>query len=636
MTLGIEIAPPTVSVPRRTQAGAISLSGSSTLPGFASLFNGLLDPDTKRILRTPAGRQENATRDALLSLRLRSQSVPSERTAGESGIAGSSTKHKSGAATHPDGTLPFLLALGQPTSSPPLPRPGEKDITSTATGGARTVPLSTPSLSPQVAPPALPPASSASLRSGEISWPNSAAENATTTGNLAFALQLSWRPPLLRPGAAPPSVSGATAAGSMADFPGTLGDAADGRVRLTAAANVLTPSYAGGQQRQRGFPLAEVPLGGASEFAQSRRSGDASVLDRDQLGSQARGGAFLERFSSTRASSPLETAGPAILSPQSAGSTTTLDAAWANSPGEVQSEWAEANRFPGRVPENTSAGSGDRTREQDPAEPESLAPPDRSTPSTSAVALGWDKQPSGPPRSPSGNTQATPPVSGPSAGESESEAAGDAGIKPGAKSLGNLPAQKLAPPPGNHESPGTPADGALPVRSANPTETPTGRTPTGGPENPETRPAGRTEAAPVLPSPSIREVSIRLGAATSTPVDVQLTAKAGKVQVAVRTPDLDLAKTLQTNLGELVGRLEEKGFKTAAWTPQATTHAGLAVRQPATSTADQGHSDHSGSPGGQPDARGGQRQSGHRQQGRWEAEFQETLSAPDATPQAGD
>jgi hypothetical protein len=163
-----------------------------------------------------------------------------------------------------------------------------------------------------------------------------------------------------------------------------------------------------------------------------------------------------------------------------------------------------------------------------------------------------------------------------------------------------------------------------------------GRSKTVAPETSPAQPAVGIEAAPSPQAPLVREVSIRLGATTANPVEVQLAAKAGKVQVAVRTPDVDLAKSLQNNLGELVGRLEEKGFKTEAWTPQAAVHAGLAARQPAASAAGQDYSDPSGSSGGQPDARGGQRQSGHRQQGRWEAEFVETLSAPEATPPEDD
>ncbi len=80
-----------------------------------------------------------------------------------------------------------------------------------------------------------------------------------------------------------------------------------------------------------------------------------------------------------------------------------------------------------------------------------------------------------------------------------------------------------------------------------------------------------SEATSAVPAQPIREISFRL-AADSANVDVQVAQRAGKVQVAVRTTDQDLAKSLQTNLGELVGRLEDKGFRTEAWTPAAAQH----------------------------------------------------------------
>ena len=110
-------------------------------------------------------------------------------------------------------------------------------------------------------------------------------------------------------------------------------------------------------------------------------------------------------------------------------------------------------------------------------------------------------------------------------------------------------------------------------------------------------------------------------------MDVELTQKAGKVQVAVRTADRDLAKSLQTDLGDLVGRLENKGYKTEAWIP-AAPH----IAQPgATNSSSFGNSDpqHSGSGTGQQPDRQGQNGSNQRQQPRWMQQFEESLSAQD-------
>ncbi len=140
------------------------------------------------------------------------------------------------------------------------------------------------------------------------------------------------------------------------------------------------------------------------------------------------------------------------------------------------------------------------------------------------------------------------------------------------------------------------------------------------------------EATSAVPAQPIREISFRL-AADSANVDVQVAQRAGKVQVAVRTTDQDLAKSLQTNLGELVGRLEDKGFRTEAWTPAAAQHQSAAVRDPSSSAHSQNQSDHSGTWGGQQDQRQGQQESNQRQRGRWKTQVEEMLAVSSASPQ---
>lgn len=191
-------------------------------------------------------------------------------------------------------------------------------------------------------------------------------------------------------------------------------------------------------------------------------------------------------------------------------------------------------------------------------------------------------------------------------------------------------------PPTNHDGPRSLAEGVL-----------LAQTPEPGPVSiPSSKPgvapspAGSPDAdiaAPRAQAPQpLREVSLRLAVGTSEAskgsVDVQLAERAGKVQVAVRTADQDLAKSLQGNLGDLVGRLEERGFKTEAWTPAIAQHSELTMREAAASSASQNHSGGSGAQDGQPDSRG-QRQSGQRRQGRWESELErtnlkETFEAP--------
>jgi hypothetical protein len=154
------------------------------------------------------------------------------------------------------------------------------------------------------------------------------------------------------------------------------------------------------------------------------------------------------------------------------------------------------------------------------------------------------------------------------------------------------------------------------------------------PQHSATAPAELESTIAVQPQP-IREISFRLAAASAN-VDVQLVQRAGKVQVAVRTTDQELGQSLQTNLGELVGRLEDKGFRTETWTPVAAQHGSAAAREPSNSANSQNQSDNSSSQGRQQNQRQGQHESNQRQQHRWNTQLEETLSAPIATTREED
>jgi hypothetical protein len=130
---------------------------------------------------------------------------------------------------------------------------------------------------------------------------------------------------------------------------------------------------------------------------------------------------------------------------------------------------------------------------------------------------------------------------------------------------------------------------------------------------------------PLLPS-TARQISLELYGDDSAKVSVDLSEKAGKVQVAVRTADPELAKSLQTDLGELVGRLESKGFKTEAWVPAASRHTPAAAPERSGSTNSLDDPRQSGSGYDQRQGRPGQNGSNQRQQARWMAQLEDTLS----------
>jgi hypothetical protein len=148
------------------------------------------------------------------------------------------------------------------------------------------------------------------------------------------------------------------------------------------------------------------------------------------------------------------------------------------------------------------------------------------------------------------------------------------------------------------------------------------------------RPESNSREATILPAeietkatvqPQPRQISLKLEGPDSQKVDILLTDRAGRVDVAVRTADRQLAKSLQGDLGDLVGRLENKGFKTEAWVP-AASHAVAAPVASGKPASGQGQPGQSGSGAGQ-QQRQGQNGSNQRQQPRWAAQLDETLSA---------
>lgn len=87
---------------------------------------------------------------------------------------------------------------------------------------------------------------------------------------------------------------------------------------------------------------------------------------------------------------------------------------------------------------------------------------------------------------------------------------------------------------------------------------------------------------PVASSAPIREIAMRVPAPDSNPVDVRVTGRNGEVHVAVRTSDTGLQLSLQEELGSLVGKLEQAGFRAEASIPNTASPHSFATH----STAD--------------------------------------------------
>ncbi len=123
-----------------------------------------------------------------------------------------------------------------------------------------------------------------------------------------------------------------------------------------------------------------------------------------------------------------------------------------------------------------------------------------------------------------------------------------------------------------------------------------------------------------IPAPpaATRQISLKLPGTGN--VAVQLRERAGKIEVAVRSGDSQLTKSLQSGLGDLVMRLENQGFKTQAWVPAGArqTATGLGTRE--SSSSQQGEQSGTSSGNQQREAH-----SNSRRQPRPRARFEESL-----------
>ena len=135
------------------------------------------------------------------------------------------------------------------------------------------------------------------------------------------------------------------------------------------------------------------------------------------------------------------------------------------------------------------------------------------------------------------------------------------------------------PPPAR-----APADEAPGVRQQVRTETLSPSTMAAAPSYPETTPAAPSksvearvaEAEPIAPAPSpaahgasseAHSVSLRVTDAAEQRVELKITERQGELHVSVRSADADLAGSLRENLGDLLHKLEQSGWRAESWHP---------------------------------------------------------------------
>jgi hypothetical protein len=81
-------------------------------------------------------------------------------------------------------------------------------------------------------------------------------------------------------------------------------------------------------------------------------------------------------------------------------------------------------------------------------------------------------------------------------------------------------------------------------------------------------------AAPqAKPAEPLKQISIQVGQQPQERVDLRVIERSGELHVAVRAANPEVAQGLRQGLPELVGRLEQSGFRSEAWRPGGTVTA---------------------------------------------------------------
>jgi len=100
-------------------------------------------------------------------------------------------------------------------------------------------------------------------------------------------------------------------------------------------------------------------------------------------------------------------------------------------------------------------------------------------------------------------------------------------------------------------------------------------------------------------SQTAHRIELRLGRPGTEGVDVQVADQAGRVRVAVRTADHDLASSLREGLSTLVSRLDVAGFRSQTWIPAGAATIGRGAEDTAAAGQDSGRGAGSGAGGQQ-------------------------------------
>ena len=145
------------------------------------------------------------------------------------------------------------------------------------------------------------------------------------------------------------------------------------------------------------------------------------------------------------------------------------------------------------------------------------------------------------------------------------------------------------------------------------------------PSQPVEAPEPKVLEAQSKPAVPLKDISLQVAPPGAEKVEVRLVQQSGELRVAVRTGDSDLAHGLQQGLSDLVGRLQDTGFRAEAWRPGgATVQAGPVLESGSSQGAPQNRDSQSHSGGSQQQE--GERRQNQPQRPGWVEELENTTN----------
>lgn len=165
----------------------------------------------------------------------------------------------------------------------------------------------------------------------------------------------------------------------------------------------------------------------------------------------------------------------------------------------------------------------------------------------------------------------------------------------------------------------TPSDGSGEVTTSQESQRPAGTTALADTQDP------KAESQP-KPAQALKDISFQVTQSSSQKVQVRLVEQSGELRVAVHSGDSDLAHGLRQGLPDLIGRLQETGFRTEAWRPSSA--GPVTGPTPETRSSDNhSSSGDSQSQSGWSQQDRGQQNQNHSNRPRWVEELESSLTS---------